>query len=397
MNDAESPNIPDAVKKQAERADQIHRQVYPDQYPPEGKEEKPEEGKTPPEGAAPKPEETPKPEEKPKEEIIPAQGGTKPPEKPPEPGKGEEDWKHKYDVLLGKYNAEVPKLHTQVAAMQNMTRELQGQVNELKAAKENPPPPKEVAPKESKPEGEPPKKIEPASQEVEAVKAFREEYPDIYEAVAKMIESAQAQRSAGNEKKGDEKGSGEERAKAEEKSKVEEKPRMETPSSTPPPSAATNPRATFDYYLNRDVPDWPQVNKDHDFVTFLQAPDPNYPGTKLQSIQAAYDACDFTTVIGHFRDFKETKAKSAVPPAPAPAPNPPNPKPEGEKPPEEKYLAPPKGGRGGTMPSGAPAVTPADLAKFYDAARRGLWGPIDGEKFRKEEARLLSALTGTKT
>ena len=145
MNDAESPNIPDAVKKQAERADQIHRQVYPDQYPPEGKEEKPEEGKTPPEGAAPKPEETPKPEEKPKEEIIPAQGGTKPPEKPPEPGKGEEDWKHKYDVLLGKYNAEVPKLHTQVAAMQNMTRELQGQVNELKAAKENPPPPKEAS------------------------------------------------------------------------------------------------------------------------------------------------------------------------------------------------------------------------------------------------------------
>ena len=392
MSGSEGSNIPEVVKKQAERADQIHRQMYPDQYPQERKEENPGEGNTPPEGAAPKPEETPKAEEKPKEEVKEA---PKPPEKAPEPVKAEEDWKHKYDVLLGKYNAEVPKLHTQLAAMQNMTRELQGQISEIKAAKEKQAPPKETPPKE-----EPPKKVEPPPQEADVVKTFKEEYPDIYEAVARMIESAQAAKPAGTPPKAEEKPKTDEKP-VEEKPKAEEKSKVERPSPATPPAPVTDPRITFDYYLNRDIPDWAQINKDPEFVRFLQTPDPNYPGTKLQSIQAAYDACDFTTVIGHFRDFKESR-KTVIPgggtaPSNPPAPpTQPEPKPEGEKPPEEKFLAPPKGGRGGTPPS-PPLVTPSDLAKFYDEARRGLWGPIDGEKFRKEEARLLNALTGKKT
>jgi hypothetical protein len=109
--------------------------------------------------------------------------------------------------------------------------------------------------------------------------------------------------------------------------------------------------------------------------------------TKLQSIQAGYDTVDFTTVIGHFKEFKMKKAAPANP-------NPNNPNP-GESPPEEKFLAPPKGGKRGSPPSGAPTVTPADIAKFYNDASRGLWGPLDGEKYRKEEARLLAALTKT--
>jgi len=371
MSDLENKDsIPKIAKTQGEMADQLHRQLYPDQYPKE--EAKPEEG-TPQPSETPKPAETSKPEEKPKEEV-------KETPKPQETPK-EEDWKQKYETLQGKYNAEVPKLHTQLAAMQNMTRELQGQISEIKAAKEKEPAPKEVPPKE-----EPPRRSEPAPHEAEAVKTFKEEYPDIYEAVARMIESAQPAKPAGAPPKAEEKPAG-------------EKPKEPSPTPSPAPNG---PRATFDYYLNRDVPDWAKINKDPEFIDFLQAPDPVYPGTKLQSIQSAYDACDFTTVIGHFRDFKESRKKAAPeagtpPSSPSNPPSQPEPKPEGEKPPEEKYLAPPKGGRGGAPPSGAPLVTPADLAKFYDEARRGLWGSIDGEKFRKEEARLLSALTGTKT
>ena len=379
MSGSEGSNIPEVVKKQAERADQIHRQAYPDQYPQEKKEEKPEEGNTPPEGAAPKPEETPKAEEKPKEEIKEA----KPPEKPPEPGKVEEDWKHKYDVLLGKYNAEVPKLHTQVAAMQNMTRELQSQVGELKAA----------AKEKAAAQGDPAQGR--ASEEDRALSPGDRGRQDLQGGIPGYLRGRGQDDRIGPRRK-ERRKSPEGRGEAQRRGKTQGQRRL-----LPPPPPATDPRATFDYYLNRDVPDWPQVNKDPEFITFLQAPDPNYPGTKLQSIQAAYDACDFTTVIGHFRDFKESRKAAAPagatpPPNPASQPNQPTPKPEGEKPPEEKYLAPPKGGRGGT-PSGVPLVTPGDLAKFYDGARRGLWGPIDGEKFRKEEARLLSALTGTKT
>jgi hypothetical protein len=341
-------SIPEVAKKQAEKAEALHRQLYPDQYPkeePKG-EGTPKEGETPKPGEAAKDAEPPKPAEKPKEEAP------KPQETPKE-----EDWKQKYETLHGKYNAEVPQLHMTIASLQNMMKQLQGEIGTLKTAKEAAPPPKEE-----------PKKETPA--EAPSVKTLKEEYPDIFEAVSAMIESAVAAKVATGSPKADA-GSG--------------KP---APSSqTPPASTPTNPRATFDFYLNRDVPDWGQINVDPEFHKFLQDPDPAFQGlTKLQSIQAAYDAADFTTVIGHFKDFKSKKAAPANP-------NPNNPNPGNA--PEEKFLAPPKGGKGGAPPSPGPTVTPADIAKFYKEASRGLWGPLDGEKYRKEEARLLTALTRT--
>jgi hypothetical protein len=366
--------IPEAVRKQAERADEIHRQMYPDQYPKpvvspaERDEETPqaEEGKTAPEGEAPKTPEAPPQGEKPREEPpkTPSEGITpKSLEKPSE----EENWKQKYEVLQGKYNAEVPQLHMRLAALTNTVRELQTQ---MKAApKDTPAPPKEKE-REKEP---PPKKEEPSESEV--VKTFREEYPDIYEAVAKMIE---ASKEASSPSKGGEPPKGTEAPKAEAPSKAGDSPRAETPVPFP----ETDPRLTFNFYLNRDVPEWRRVNVDPEFIRFLQSPDPNFPGlTKLQSIQAAYDACDSTTVIGHFRDFKESRAKKSTPENPNPTPNP-NQGKEISK--EEKFLAPPTGSKGGAPPS-VPLVTAANIKKFYDEARRGLWGPINGEKYLKEE------------
>ncbi len=343
--------IPEPVKKQGNRAEEIHRKMYPDQYPKpaeqtEGAKE------TPPAGA-------PKPEEEPAETVKPAEvKETKPPE--PAPALPPEDWKQKYETLQGKYNAEVPQLHMAIASLKN-------QIQELEARKSAPPEPaKETATKEPAPK--------PEEQPVEdkIITAFKEEYPDIYEAVVKLMGS---------------------KAKAEEKPKPEEKPKEERPKEEKPaaPAASTSapasptPRATFDYYLNRDVPDWKQINVDPEFIKFLNAPDPAFPGrTKLGSIQMAYDVADSTTVIGHFLDFKKLKASASAPSQ------------ERELSPEEKQLAPPKGGRAPGSPEPAPMVTPRHLTKFYDEARRGLWGPTDGEKFKKEEARLLTAL-GKKT
>ena len=392
----ENPNaIPEAVKKQAERADEIHRKMYPDQYPKpvvspaERAEETPkaEEGKTAPEGEAPNPgkqgTDAPTQGEKPKEEPpkIPGEGATPSPteggKKPPE----EENWKQKYEVLQGKYNAEVPQLHMRLAALTNTVKELQ---SKLQAAPRETPAPLKEKEKGKEP---PPKKEEPPESEV--VKTFKEEYPDIYEAVAKMIEASKGPEST---PKGGEPPKGREAPKVEAPSKGGDSPKAETPA----PSPETDPRLTFNFYLNRDVPDWQQVNVDPEFIRFLQTPDPNFPGmTKLQSIQAAYDACDSTTVIGHFKDFKESRAKKSTPENPNPNPNS-NPNPGKEISKEEKFLAPPTGSKGGAPPT-VPLVTAADIKKFYDEARRGLWGPINGEKYLKEEARLLSALNKSPT
>lgn len=348
-------SIPEVAKKQGEQADELHRRLYPDQYPKE--EPKPAEG-TPAPGDTPNPGETPKPEDKPKEEVKEA---PKPSETPKE-----EDWKQKYETLQGKYNAEVPQLHMTVASLQNALKQMQGDMASLRAAKETPPPPKE----------EPAKKEEPAPGN-KAVENLRDEYPDIYEGVAAMIAAAKVSAAA--------------------PAKSEDRPASTPKAETPAPPASTDPRKTFEYYLNRDVPDWRVVNVDPEFIKFLQAPDPNFPGmTKLQTIQAGYDSADFTTVIGHFKDFKASKATPAQA-APSNPANPANPDIPAGKTLEEKSLAPPKGGRGGTPSSStAPAVTKADLKKFYADAQKGLWGPITEEKYLKEEARLLTALIGKK-
>jgi len=46
----------------------------------------------------------------------------------------EEDHKHKYDVLLGKYNAEVPRLHQQVRQLTEENTVLKNQITELRTA-----------------------------------------------------------------------------------------------------------------------------------------------------------------------------------------------------------------------------------------------------------------------
>jgi hypothetical protein len=374
--------LPEAVRKQAERAEEIHRKAYPDQYP------KP--AVSPTERAAEQTDkETPAPsgtEGAPKPGVSPAPSRTEGPGEQPKTGKepkpgetsnpGEtvrvealqgketpaaEDWKQKYETLQGKYNAEVPQLHMTVASLKNQIRELQNAA--------------EVRPEQQSVE-KPAEKKEPAKEEEDRIlTTFKEEYPDIFEAVAKMIG----------------------KTKGEEKPK--EKPKVESKEEKAPPSTIVNPRGTFDFYLNRDVPDWRQVNTDPEFIQFLRNPDPAFPGmTKLESIQAAYDAADFTTVIGHFRDFKAGKQPvrpdqgTAAPALHLSGTGPAAPAPEKELSPEEKFLAPPKGGRGPAGADTGPAVTPHDLAKFYDEARRGLWGPITEEKFRKEEARLLAAM-----
>ena len=151
------------------------------------------------------------------------------------------------------------------------------------------------------------------------VKTFSEEYPDIHGAVKKMIEL---------------------------------KVREEIPPPKPP--TGPDPMAAFHHALDRDVPDWRQINTSREFMDFLNAPDPSSPGmTKLQSIKMAYDARDAMSTVRHFEAFKAAKARGA-----------------------------------------AEKIDREGIKKFYDDARKGVYGDINGEKYRVEEARMLQKLKG---
>ncbi len=335
--------IPEAVRKQAESADALHRKMYPDQYPKTGDSQT--QGKETQGAATPEKEKV----EPAKAEEEKAVAGDVKPEAVREV-KDTEDWKQKYLTLEGKYKAEVPALHTSLAALRNQLQEAQTRIKTLEEEKANPP------------EGEKKEEAKEKEEEIDpAVKTLKEEYPDIFDAVQKMM------------------GPKKEKEKEKEKEKT---PAPERKAENTPGDA----RSTMIFFLNRDVPEYREINHDPEFIASLQAPDPITPGmTKNERLQQAWDANDFTTVIGYFRDFKASKSSKSNP----------EPGKEKELSPEERQLAPAKGNRGPGTGTGEqiPTVTPADLTKFYEEARRGLWGPLHEERYRKEEARLLTALT----
>jgi hypothetical protein len=327
--------IPKVVREQAEKADRIHREQFPDQYPQA--EAPPAELEKPPETPPEKPPETP-PE--------------KPPEKPPEPTPAEppkedpnsETWQARFQTLQGKYNAEVPRLHTALAASNNQIRELQARIKTFETSAPAPAKPKE---------GE----VNLDDVDDADIKSFKEEYPDIYKAMSKMVTKT--------------------------KPKEPEKPSQVEPQK--PAGTDYNPRESYYFFLDRNIPDWKAVNKDPYFVAFLNQPDPRDPSfTRMQTIQLADAATDASTVSEIFKDFKATSsaANKATPVGP------------GSEPPKPKVdISPPKAPRQGTPPPPSkPTVTQADLKKFYGEARKGTYGPIDGEKYLKEEMRLMKAL-----
>jgi hypothetical protein len=102
-NEAQYANfIPDAVRRQSLRADEISQQVYhsPVEEEPAAAEAPAPEHETPPPAA----------------EAPVAQ---------PAPAAVEEDFRAKYLTLQGKYNAEVPALRTQVEALQRIIQNMQ--------------------------------------------------------------------------------------------------------------------------------------------------------------------------------------------------------------------------------------------------------------------------------
>ena len=77
-----------------------------------------------------------------------------------------------------------------------------------------------------------------------------------------------------------------------------------------PETPVTDGRQTMLYFLGRDIPDWRQINVDPEFIKSLEVPDPLNPGqTRLQSINLAFEAADFTTVIGFFRDLQDSQGR----------------------------------------------------------------------------------------
>ena len=180
----------------------------------------------------------------------------------------EETFKQKYKTLTGKYDAEVPRLHQQVREMTEATKRLQ---EELKALKVEPTKPKEKV-----------------SLVTDADRAeFGEELLDVQRRVAREVSQ-------------DYEGRLEQQDVVIQK--LEEKLQQ---------TGNQVGEVGFSQRLNQAVPDFPQIDNDERWVSWLNEHDPMLRGPRRDQAQQAFDAGDVEAIAHYVSLWKETLAAPA--------------------------------------------------------------------------------------
>ena len=180
----------------------------------------------------------------------------------------EETFKQKYKTLTGKYDAEVPRLHQQVREMTEATKRLQEELKTLKV--------------------EPTKPKEKVSLVTDADRAeFGEELLDVQRRVAREVsqdyEGRLEQQDAVIQK-------------------LEEKLQQ---------TGNQVGEVGFSQRLNQAVPDFPQIDNDERWVSWLNEHDPMLRGPRRVQAQQAFDAGDVDAISHYVSLWKETLAPQA--------------------------------------------------------------------------------------
>jgi len=145
-----------------------------------------------------------------------------------------------------------------------------------------------------------------------------------------------------------------------------------------------NARADMLKDLDRDLPEWRQINITDEFKAWLALPDPYFGASRHSALTKAYEQNDTARVLNFFNGFVSDLAASTpatdltVQPAPAPQPARPT----------LEALAAPGRARTSAQPN-APAekqiITTADIDAFYAAVRRGAYRGREAEQASLEQ------------
>lgn len=316
--------LPAGVRKQVERADQLIAQLGI--APPA----EPAPAPAPPAEPAPAP-----PPPAPEPAVAPAPPPPAPPA--PAPAPVAEDWEHKYRVLQGKYDAEVPELNRQLRAVRAEVTTLR---SDLAAARAAPPPaPKRVTQEEIDEFG-------PELLDVIARKA-----QEIYEPIVADLKQQVAN--------------------------------LSTQQKTVVEKSFEEARAKLIDELGRRVPNYQEVNNSPLFIGWLDKDDPYSGEQRGLMLTRAYEANDTERVIRFFTGFLSEHA--AVNPNPAPAPG-------------SQQGSPPRVDLNGYIAPGTSTTVPkidgaqgekriwrqGEIAAFYAAVNRGDFKKNPDQRARTE-------------
>lgn len=291
--------VPQAVKQQGEAADAAYQKRY---------------GNTEPAPGAVPAQQTQPPADPAAAVVPPAQAADDP---------NSETWKHRFQVLQGKYNAEVPNLQGNLRQLQQSVQGLEAKLNEKSQAAAAQP---LTTPEEVAEYGAPlTDYIKRAS--LEALKPVLAElqarFGNQLSATARHVETVQTR-------------------------------------------ALQTQRESFFAGLKSLVPDWETVNDSPAFLAWLEEVDPLARARRQTMLEAAQNDFDVNGVAAFFKQWK------AAQPAPRTV---------------ESQIVPPQGQNNlpPVNQTGNKKIwTEQEIAQFYDAVRRGRVKKEDVERIEQE-------------
>lgn len=231
-----------AVEEQGKLADELHKENFPEQY--QKTEPAPEAG-------------------------IPVQ--TQEPALPPAPTKTEEDsFKVKYQVLQGKYNAEVPRLIAEVKSLKTTLQESNTKVQELIATKPAP---------------------QPSEATAKSIQALTEEHGESFVSNLRNLFLTELEHAKGE--------------------LVGEINKVKDFTKGVESSSKKTREDSFFERLVEAVPDWESMNIDPEFLSWLGTKEKFSGMTYQDALNVAYADLDSRKVIGLFKAYETEKKPSS--------------------------------------------------------------------------------------
>jgi hypothetical protein len=245
----------------------------------------------------------------------------------------EEKWAHKYHTLKGMYDAEVPRLHSQVREMQTQIQQLLDDKANIEARAAETPKTSSLITDEDK-------------------EAFG---PDLIDLIERATEAKVAT------------------LKSSEAQLKEEIKQLKGQLGNVTERQVVSDKDRFLAGLAQQVSDWEAINVDPGFIAWLQEVDPVYGIPKNVALNNAYENLDVARVATIFKAYKQTIA-----PAPAPQVN--------RQQELQRQVAPTRT-RSTSQPGDnqdKPMFTNNDIEKFYSDWRRGYYTDEEAAQMEKQ-------------
>lgn len=245
----------------------------------------------------------------------------------------DEKWAHKYHTLKGMYDAEVPRLHSQVREMQTQIQQLIADKAEIEARKAEVPQVDSLITDEDK-------------------EAFGPDLIDLIERATNSKVATLANREA---------------------ELVKEIKELKGQLGNVTERQVVSEKDRFLSSLAQQVPDWETLNIDPGFLSWLQEVDPVYGIPKQVALSNAYEGGDVARVATIFNSYKGTLAPRA-------------PKAKTGQQELQRQVAPTRT-RSGTPPTNSESeqyFTNQDIEQFYTDWRRGVYDDAEAAIMEKQ-------------